>query len=571
MKGFSVIMCVVLLGACAEEPPPKNYTDLGTFAVALTSVPAPTVPLKPITLAVELEAGTESLDSVTAVSMVLTLEGQGDMDVAMVADAEAGAWRADATFPSEGEWAWTLSVTTGEVVEVATGSATVACTQNSPAGSGCCEDANCASGLLCVVATCQEGKNANEGTCLGASDCESDYCFDGSCAPMPTCTDELANGDESDVDCGGATCDACVIGLKCGTGGDCDSAVCEEGVCVPPPGWQVGTGDGTPGSVDLQVVLSGDIYRPADLDFNPEEENELWIVSPSQDKLTVVGSPGSPEQSVVSFVDSSRHFLEEVVSISFGPKGEFATCGDSNNSYDGFGTPNNFMGPSLWPSSVQDFQTFGPDPAKVHLDMLHSTPNCMGIANDGTGRYFAYNGYLGTLDWYDFGNPHSDQRHGGEDHSDGVKRRYVNVAVFRVAGVPSHMAYHKGSEMLYIADTGNKRVLKVFTGTANVTGTLPSFGGDGVLYQAEGEVIETVASTDAGLVAPSGIAVHDEHLFVTDNATGIIHVFTLEGAAVRTLDTGLGNGALAGIAVNPFDGKVYFVDRNGSKVYRVNP
>ena len=50
----------------------------------------------------------------------------------------------------------------------------------------------------------------------------------------PTCTDKLQNGDESDVDCGGATCPACAHLKKCNKSGDCLSGVCDKGICQKP-------------------------------------------------------------------------------------------------------------------------------------------------------------------------------------------------------------------------------------------------------------------------------------------------------------------------------------------------
>lgn len=41
-----------------------------------------------------------------------------------------------------------------------------------------------------------------------------------------SCDDALKNGDETDVDCGGATCEPCALGLQCERAGDCESGVC---------------------------------------------------------------------------------------------------------------------------------------------------------------------------------------------------------------------------------------------------------------------------------------------------------------------------------------------------------
>ncbi|MCA9676541.1 MAG: hypothetical protein H6709_00110 [Kofleriaceae bacterium] len=52
---------------------------------------------------------------------------------------------------------------------------------------------------------------------------------------MPTCADGVQDGDESDVDCGGATCDACAIGDACAAAADCASSACAGGVCEAHP------------------------------------------------------------------------------------------------------------------------------------------------------------------------------------------------------------------------------------------------------------------------------------------------------------------------------------------------
>lgn len=48
----------------------------------------------------------------------------------------------------------------------------------------------------------------------------------------PSCTDGIANGTETDVDCGGGSCPACGIGDQCGTPTDCVSNLCDSGVCT---------------------------------------------------------------------------------------------------------------------------------------------------------------------------------------------------------------------------------------------------------------------------------------------------------------------------------------------------
>lgn len=93
---------------------------------------------------------------------------------------------------------------------------------------------------------CGNGQPCNVG-----SDCASTECAGGLCAeaPPPTATDGKKNGDESDVDCGGTTTNAprCVDGRACNAGEDCESKVCsaEKTCAVPSATDQVKNGDET--------------------------------------------------------------------------------------------------------------------------------------------------------------------------------------------------------------------------------------------------------------------------------------------------------------------------------------
>jgi hypothetical protein len=68
----------------------------------------------------------------------------------------------------------------------------------------------------------------DEKSCLADTDCKSSVCdvFEETCS-APTCTDEVKNGAETDVDCGGNTCDPCEDDQKCLAGTDCTSGVCD--------------------------------------------------------------------------------------------------------------------------------------------------------------------------------------------------------------------------------------------------------------------------------------------------------------------------------------------------------
>src|SRR5256885_12678935 len=49
---------------------------------------------------------------------------------------------------------------------------------------------------------------------------------------FPNCTDNLANGDETDVDCGGGLCPTCNTGKSCRLATDCRSKICNSATCA---------------------------------------------------------------------------------------------------------------------------------------------------------------------------------------------------------------------------------------------------------------------------------------------------------------------------------------------------
>jgi hypothetical protein len=68
-------------------------------------------------------------------------------------------------------------------------------------------------------------------TCLVPSDCVSGVCTDELCEC--TCVDGIWCGDETDLDCGGPVCLPCPDGWMCAVPSDCQSGVC-DGHCIAP-------------------------------------------------------------------------------------------------------------------------------------------------------------------------------------------------------------------------------------------------------------------------------------------------------------------------------------------------
>ncbi len=114
--------------------------------------------------------------------------------------------------------------------------------------------------------SCQSGTSLMEYYCGGSNpvwtvnstliDCLAQGytgCSNGACYGSATCSDGVLNGQETDVDCGGFSCDPCEGGQTCSISSDCESSVCNGGVCLalpeePTPTFEVALGPRNPGN-----------------------------------------------------------------------------------------------------------------------------------------------------------------------------------------------------------------------------------------------------------------------------------------------------------------------------------
>ena len=362
--------------------------------------------------------------------------------------------------------------------------------------------------------------------------------------------------------------------------------------CASEPLDDEGGGDGNEGGAPSQVetvlattsVVFGPSsnLQPTALAFHPIRNDELWVTlrEPATDQpctmadkrgcqaligwMAIVSNSDEAPEAVVKTDDNGWHFLRRPTSLAFAADGSFATCAEARTSnYEDEDA--DFNGPVRWSSDASLFGAPGQgQTVSTHIDMLHETPYCMGLANEGGTVYWAFNGKEGALDRYDFHEPHPP---GEDDHSDGEVWRYATGQVSRVEGVPSHLAYDADYAELYVADTGNGRVIALDTTSGTAGAPILSYDPIATRVAMDGAAIRVVVPPGT-LAAPSGIALHDGRVFVSDHATGHIRGYDRDGALFADIDTGRGPNDIAGIAIGP-QGRMYFASLASGEIHRI--
>jgi len=327
-------------------------------------------------------------------------------------------------------------------------------------------------------------------------------------------------------------------------------------------------GDGTHSLESVQLDLIADssdgLAAPRDLEFHPIRTDEAWIVNQETEGVTVLLDAGTDDQEVLNFDDNSGgiHFLARPSGLAFAGDGTFATIHDTDEPTQGGATPDDFMGPTWWTSDLDEFD----GGHHGHIDMLHNSPLGMGIAWGGDSIFWVFDGYHSALSRYDF---NSDHGLGGADHSDGETARFVEGEVDRRADVPSHMEFDHDTELLYVADTGNNRICVLDT-TTGTTGDFLSPNYDGTLqFEVRDASLSTlIDGTEHNMSKPSGLALHDGKIWVSDARRGWIMAFDMEGNLLDYLDLELEEFSLNGIAFDA-DGNLYAVDTLAEEILRI--
>lgn len=320
---------------------------------------------------------------------------------------------------------------------------------------------------------------------------------------------------------------------------------------------------------------SDGLAGPRDLAFNPLRPDELWVVNHDDESTLIVHDASTDGRTIERRKDGyALHFMAKPASIDFGADatsigkpGTFGTCGESRDTYDDTQPPNDFMGPVLWSSDLTVFAAQNPHGLGSHLDMLHLSSDCVGIAHEKDNVFWAISGQRKAVTRYDF---QTDNGIGNDDHSDGEAWQYATGEVGYKPGVSSHLFWNADEGKLYVADAGNGRVIRLDPSTATSGTKISPPEPMKLATEMNGATVDEIVAPGV-LQTPSGIEIHNAMIYVSDNDTSRITAFSMDGQTqLNWLDTGLDAGSLSGMAFGP-DARLYFVDTKGNHVYRIDP
>ena len=366
----------------------------------------------------------------------------------------------------------------------------------------------------------------------------------------------------------------CTADTECTASADQPLCDVSSGACIAlPAGHEIGYRDGTSSSVTLtEIYKTSAATKLVDLGFHPDHADELWAVGYGDDSIHIGAGISTGAPTWKHLVDpGAMHFMHKPPALAMGSLGLVGTCGDNDNSQNqtnSDGSASLFMGPALFSTDTAILGKATAGGLGSHVDMLHNSPFCRGIAHASANVFWVFNSFDSSIDEYNFNKPHQP---GGDDHSDGEIYRFAAGKVKGATdGTPSHVFFDADDSFLYIADTGHGRVVRLDTTKGTKGGHLDRqfepLKGDAMMTGSDVEEIVPAGT----LAKPSGIEIHGGLVYVTDAATSTFNVFDKTGMPVRSLATDLPAGSLAGFTFGP-DEKIYFTDKVGGRILRIDP
>ena len=322
------------------------------------------------------------------------------------------------------------------------------------------------------------------------------------------------------------------------------------------------------------IVDGGDqVAVPRDLDFHPElTRYELWVINKETENsggsTVTIWDAGKANQTSEWKTDGNAwHFMSLPTAIAFSNDNfNFGTTTGVYDANHNGGDP--FTGPSLWSSDPLIYaQPSGGNGS--HIDMLHEAPECQGMAHESGNAFWVFDGYNNDITYFDFVDDHGP---GADFHGDAIIRRFPEAVVAKDPNdhIVSHLARDHRNDWLYVVDHGNDRVFRMDVTTGTETG-IPSWGPWEPLVEYTeytGLVQEDVVTT--GLIEPSGIALIEDRMLVTDHANGDIIVYDIDATPVTELGRiQTGTPGIMGITIGP-EGHIWYVNATTSEVVRLD-
>ncbi|MFO0749997.1 MAG: hypothetical protein U1F43_30655 [Myxococcota bacterium] len=333
----------------------------------------------------------------------------------------------------------------------------------------------------------------------------------------------------------------------------------------------LGAGSHSPEGLVVETLLdaSQGLGVPRDLAFNPNVRDdiaELWVADADM-TMFIVTDPATPSMHVKKAQSlGSDHFMPTPVGLAFGDAGTMATVHETDWVTQS-STPADFMGPTLWPSDSSAFNGGW----KSHLDMLHDSPDAVGIAWDHGNAFWVFDGFHESITYYDFVHDHGP---GGEDHSDGVIVRWVEGEVAYLPGVTSDMALDHSDGALYIADTGNARIAVLDTASGTPGGVIgPNYDDASMHARKDGVLVTLIDMAALGASQPTGLVLRDRTLWVSDRSTSRVYAFEVDDPTdpIDWLDLSsvVPAGQLGAIELD-HEGRLLVLDVEGARVLRLS-